>query len=185
MTCEEDRQTLLRIARSAIEAYVTGSTVPLVEADGMLARRAGVFVTLHSRGVLRGCIGHIESDLPLAHGVARCAVAASSSDPRFPAVTREELPGLALEISILSALEPAASLKEIEVGRHGLVVEGNGQTGLLLPQVATEWHWDANTFVAQTCLKAGLVPDAWPEAARLWRFEAEVFSEGAYITREP
>src|SRR5258706_14547971 len=118
-TCEEDRYTLLRIARSVIEAHVAGRDMPSVEADGTLARRAGAFVTLHCRGHLRGCIGHIEPDLTLVHVVAQCATAASSSDPRFPAVTQEELPGLALEISILSAPEPAASLDDIEVGRHG------------------------------------------------------------------
>ena len=182
-TSDEDRCALLRIARWAIEAHLSGSVPPSVEAEASLARRTGAFVTIYSEGRLRGCIGYVEPDFALVQVVARCAVAASSTDPRFPAVTQEELPHLSLEISILGPLEPAGSLDDIEVGRHGLAVEDNDRRGLLLPQVCREFGWDAAGFVAQVCLKAGLARDAWPGTARLWRFEAEVFSEDAYVAR--
>jgi AmmeMemoRadiSam system protein A len=105
-------------------------------------------------------------------------VAACSADPRFPAVTAGELPDLDLELSLLGRLEPVSSADEIEVGRHGLVVEVGQRRGLLLPQVATEWGWDRETFLAHTCEKAGLPKEAWKRDAKLWRFEAEVFHEG-------
>ena len=176
MTSEADRQLLLRIARNAIVAHVDGSTPPSVDAFD-LDRRGGAFVTLHKRGDLRGCIGHIEADDSLARVVARCAVAASSADPRFPAVSSDEVAHLSIELSLLGPLEPIAGPDEIEIGNHGLVVEKGWHRGLLLPQVATEWKWNAHQFLAQTCRKAGLPLDAWKQGAKLWRFEAEVFGE--------
>ena len=134
-------------------------------------------MTLHKGGELRGCIGHIEPTEPLGTVVPRCAVAACSTDPRFPPITLAELPDIDIEISLLGALEPIAGPEDISVGRHGLVVERGWQRGLLLPQVATEWEWDAATFLAQTCQKAGLSRDAWQKGAKSWRFEAEVFAE--------
>lgn len=177
MTSEADRQSLLEIARAAIVAHVTGAPRHRPVAEGALARSAGVFVSLHQRGDLRGCIGHLEADMPLAESVAECACLACSADPRFAAVDRSELSALDIEISILGALEPITSPDEIEVGRHGLVVEQGGHRGLLLPQVATEWRWSQRVFVEQACRKAGLSCDAWQHGASLCRFEAEVFSE--------
>src|SRR5262249_21657913 len=126
---------------------------------------------------LRGCIGHIEADRPLAHVVAQCAVSACSTDPRFPPVSVRELNEIDIELSLLGPLEAITSPDQIEIGRHGLVVERDRHRGLLLPQVATEWKWDAPTFLAQTCRKAGLAPDAWKQGAAIWRFEAEVFGD--------
>lgn len=177
MTGEADRQALLRIARDALSAHVAGTPMAIPELRGESARLAGAFVSLHAHGELRGCIGHVEATEPLGPVVARCAVAAGSSDPRFPSVTAAELPRLHIEISILGPFAPVASLDEIEVGRHGLVVEMGWHRGLLLPQVAAEWHWDRETFVAETCRKAGLSNDAWSKGAKLWKFEAEVFGE--------
>lgn len=179
MTSEADRAALLKIAREAVEAHVGGGPAPQVEPAGELARPAGAFVTLHDHGELRGCIGHIEADQPVAKIVTRCAIAACSSDPRFPAVTPSELPHLDIELSILGPLEPVNSIDEIEIGRHGLVVEMGWHRGLLLPQVATEWHWDRKMFVEQTCHKAGLPRDAWLKGAKIWKFEAEVFGESS------
>jgi len=175
VTSEADRQRLLRIARDALTGHLTGA-VPAATPIQTSAV-AGVFVTLHKEGELRGCIGCVDAHEPLAHVVPRYAVAAGTADPRFPALTIAELSLIVIELSILGPLEPVASVEEIEVGRHGLVVEADGQRGLLLPQVATEWRWDRHTFVAQTCRKAGLPLDAWTKGARVWRFEAEVFSE--------
>jgi AmmeMemoRadiSam system protein A len=177
MTDDADRQTLLRIAREAVAAHVSGGPAPSCPSGGAGARTGAAFVTLHSHGELRGCIGHIEADEPLGVIIARCAVAACSADPRFRAITARELPELELELSLLGRLEPVSSADEIEVGRHGLVIEMGRRRGLLLPQVATERGWDRDTFLAHTCQKAGLPKEAWKQGAKLWRFEAEVFYE--------
>jgi AmmeMemoRadiSam system protein A len=179
MTSEIDRQRLLRIAREAIVAHVSrfGTVVAELPAGDTLARQAGAFVSLHLRGELRGCIGHLEANQLLARVVRDCAVAACSADPRFPPVADTELPGLQIEISLLGPLEPIAAPEHIQIGRHGLVVEQGRRRGLLLPQVATEWGWDPVTFLAQTCHKAGLPRDGWRHGASVWRFEAEVFGE--------
>ncbi len=169
-----ERVRLLRIARDAIVGYV--SRVAVV-AEGDEGPRLGAFVSLHYRGELRGCIGHIEPDEPLARIVARCAVAAASQDPRFAPVRGSELDELSIELSVLGPLETVTAIDEITIGRHGLVVEQGWYRGLLLPQVAVEWQWDREQFVAHTCHKAGLAADAWRRGARLWRFEAEVFGD--------
>jgi AmmeMemoRadiSam system protein A len=184
MTSDADRQLLLRIARGAIVAHVAGGQPPDAAGSDLLDGLGAVFVTIHRRGELRGCIGHIEPDEPLGRAIARCAVAACSSDPRFPAVGATELPHLDLELSLLGPLEPIAGPDDIEIGRHGLVVESGWHRGLLLPQVATEWKWDCETFLAQTCHKAGLPRDAWKHGAKLWRFEAEVFGDEARVGRD-
>lgn len=176
MTSESDRQALLRLARGAIVAHVTRGSAP---DPGVVAWRAGAFVTLHNHGQLRGCIGHISADEPVGRVVARCAVAAATEDPRFPAITEAEIRDLDIEISVLGPLEPIAGLSDVEIGRHGLVVEQGWHRGLLLPQVAIEWKWDAETFLAQTCHKAGLPRDAWKHGATLFRFDAEVFGESS------
>jgi AmmeMemoRadiSam system protein A len=178
MTSEHDRALLLRVAREAIEAHVGTRAAHVASDAGILATPGGAFVTLHRHGELRGCIGHIEPNEPLGDVVPRCAVAAAVSDPRFPPITGDELPQIAIEISLLGALEPIAGPADVVVGRHGLVVQQGWPRGLLLPQVATEWQWDAETFLAHTCHKAGLPRDAWKHGARMWRFEAEVFGEG-------
>jgi AmmeMemoRadiSam system protein A len=179
MTNDADRQLLLRLAREAIVAHVTGADGPIPPPSDALARRGGVFVTIHRGGELRGCIGHVEPDEQLATIIPRCAVSACSRDPRFPPVSPAELPEIDLELSLLGPLERIAGPEDVEIGRDGLVVEMNHQHGLLLPQVATEWGWDPQTFLAHTCHKAGLPTDAWKHGANLWRFEAEVFGEAA------
>jgi AmmeMemoRadiSam system protein A len=180
LTSPADRRLLLQLAREAITAHVSSAVPPAPEETGVLARPAGAFVSIHNRGELRGCIGHIEANEPLGRVVVRCAIAACSTDPRFPGVAATELPELDIEVSLLGPLEPIAGVEDIEIGRHGLVVEQGGNRGLLLPQVAVEWHWDSETFLAQTCHKAGLPRDAWKKGARLWRFEAEVFGEAGH-----
>lgn len=177
-----DRSRLLARARQAIAAALGAGAPPDVSGAGALARRAGAFVTLHLNGELRGCIGHITPDRPLAEVVASCAVSAARADPRFAPLTISELAGAVIEVSVLSGFEPIHSLDQIEIGRHGLLVEQRWSRGLLLPQVAPEWGWDVPTFVQQTCRKAGLPPDAWPDGgATMMRFEAEVFAEAVRL----
>jgi AmmeMemoRadiSam system protein A len=193
-----DRALLLRLARNAIAAHVTGvppqplapSEVEGAEESDILARRGGVFVSLHQRrakasverGDLRGCIGHIAADLRLDQVIPQSAVASCSRDPRFKPIGRSELDDIDIELSLLGPLEPIGGPDDIEIGRHGLLVEQGHRRGLLLPQVAVEWKWDAPAFLAQTCRKAGLPADAWKRADNLWRFEAEVFGEATVPT---
>ena len=132
MTSDVDRELLLRIARAAIAGHVGAVAPATIDAGEMSRRLGGAFVTLHKGNDLRGCIGHIEADEPLPQVVARCAVEACSSDPRFPPVTAAELPEIEVELSLLGPLEPIEGPADIEVGRHGLVVERGWRRGLLL-----------------------------------------------------
>lgn len=178
MTSDIDRGMMLRLARGAVISHVTGAPRPVPPSTPLLDGPGAAFVTLHSAGQLRGCIGHVEATEPLGHVIVRCAVAACSTDPRFPPVTAAELAEISLELSILGPLEPIEGSHEIEIGRHGLIIELGPRRGLLLPQVATEWGWDRDAFVMHTCRKAGLSRDAWKQGARMWRFEAEIFGDG-------
>jgi AmmeMemoRadiSam system protein A len=180
MLSEPARRQLLEIARRAIEQRLRGLTqTPLGELPDELGRMSGAFVTLrrkHDRE-LRGCVGYVEPRYPLAQAVALAAVAAATNDARFDPVTLDELALLALDVSVLGPTFPIAA-SEVVVGRHGLVIEKAGCRGLLLPQVAIEWGWDATTFLEQTCRKAGLPTTAWREpGAALSAFEAELLLE--------
>lgn len=140
-----------------------------------LEQHFGAFVTLKRHGQLRGCIGHIVGDKPLRETIAEMAQAAAFNDPRFTPVSLAELPELDVQISILSPLRECAA-EEVAPGRHGLFIRHGAHSGLLLPQVAREYGWDRETFLAQTCRKAGLSPFAWQDKqARIYCFEAEVF----------
>ena len=174
---DAERDEILRHARSALVAYLTGGVAPPPPAEGAFAEAAGIFVTLRRQDELRGCIGHVESDRPLGMLIGRTAIAAATSDPRFPPLTQAELDVITIEVSVLGPLEAVDSIDQIEVGRHGLVIEQGRSRGLLLPQVATEWRWDREAFLAHTCQKAGLSHDAWKRGATIWRFEAEVIEE--------
>lgn len=178
MITEDQKKGLLRIARASLVAHLSGER-PAPFAVDDFPDASGVFVTLKKRGALRGCLGVLELRVGLADEVARCARDAASVDPRFPPVGRDELVETALEISVLGGLEPIDpfSPADVEIGRHGLVVEQGHRRGLLLPQVAVEWGWTREQFLAQTCRKAGLSPDAWRNGARVFRFDADVFSE--------
>jgi AmmeMemoRadiSam system protein A len=181
LVSEAQREVLLSIARAAVEAQVTSAPQPPVPplADVPLPDASGVFVTVRSEGELRGCLGTLECRRGLAEEVARCAAEAASVDPRFEPVSVEELPTVSLEVSVLGPLEPLPMPQPdaVTVGRHGLVVEQGRHRGLLLPQVAPEWGWTAEQFLRQTCIKAGLPPDAWRTGASVYRFEADVFGE--------
>ncbi|HVG25317.1 MAG TPA: AmmeMemoRadiSam system protein A [Thermoanaerobaculia bacterium] len=177
----EQRQTLLSIARRSIEATLDGHRPELdpSQFDETLRRMAGAFVSLHTKdGDLRGCIGSIQAVGPLYEAVSSSAVNAAFRDPRFFPVRREELANIHIEISVMSPIERVADVAEIEVGRDGLIISRGSRAGLLLPQVATNYGWDRETFLRQTCVKAGLPPESWrlPEC-RIERFSAEVFAE--------
>ncbi|PYQ53115.1 MAG: AMMECR1 domain-containing protein [Acidobacteria bacterium] len=178
---EEQRQRLLRLARTSIESTLEGRA-PEVRSDDYdedLRRPAGAFVTLRTkRGDLRGCIGSIRAMEPLYRAVATSAVSAAFRDPRFFPVRKEEMTQLDLEISVMGPIEPVSDVNEIEVGRDGLIISRGRFAGLLLPQVAAEYGWDRQTFLDQTCMKAGLPPGAWrAQETRVEKFSAEVFGE--------
>jgi AmmeMemoRadiSam system protein A len=174
---ESQRKILLGIARRALEGYIGAEKIPSeVEVRGKLAAPGAAFVTLTKNGRLRGCIGYTEAVAPLFKVVQECAVAAATEDPRFPPVSPMELPSLRIEISVLTPMFPIRP-EEVEVGRHGLMVAQGRMRGLLLPQVPVEWGWDRETFLDQTCVKAGLPPSAWRHGATLRAFTAEVFGE--------
>ena len=174
---EDEKQRLLRLARQALEEGVRRHHLPEPGPEqGTLGEKRGAFVTLHKDGRLRGCIGYIDALKPLHQTVCECALAAALHDPRFDPVSAEELPAIQLEISVLSPLEEIAP-ENVEVGLHGLMVSRGARRGVLLPQVAMEWKWDRQRFLEETCMKAGLEPDAWRHGAKLQAFTAQLLAE--------
>jgi len=177
---KQEQDLLLKIARKSIEAGLAGGEMspPEIESD-TLKKKTGAFVTLKKQGRLRGCIGFIEGRKPLYETVEEMAQAAAFKDPRFRPVREDELKYLDIEISALTPLKQIHDVDEIEVGRHGIYLVKGFHSGLLLPQVATEYNWDAATFLKETCSKAGLPEDAWKDTdTRIFIFSATVFSEG-------
>jgi AmmeMemoRadiSam system protein B/AmmeMemoRadiSam system protein A len=171
---EEEKKELLILARNAITGYVTNGKAPEIEMKNPKLKAEGaVFVTIKTNSSLRGCIGHIQPVMPLYQSVIRNAVAACSSDPRFPPMKKDELKDMGVEVSILSPLKPLKDVKDIQVGKHGLFIVKGMQSGLLLPQVASELGWNRDTFLEQVCAKAGLPKDAWKDA-KLYTFTAVI-----------
>jgi AmmeMemoRadiSam system protein A len=172
----EERRWLLRLAHLSIRSAVTGNKIPIPDATAHLEEPRGAFVTLHENRALRGCIGMIAAIAALDATVFRMAQAAALEDSRFQPVRADELDSLQLEISVLSPMFEIAP-ENVVVGRHGLMISYGQQRGLLLPQVPVEWGWDRETFLAQTCRKAGLPMDQWQRGAKIEAFTAEVFAE--------
>jgi AmmeMemoRadiSam system protein A len=177
---EETRRQLLALARGSLEAHFRGEPPPRLSSDRAetFGDPRAIFVTLRMADRLRGCIGTLAPEGDLSRTVPRFALRAALEDPRFPALTAQELSECTIEISVLTPPRPLEDPEDIVIGRDGLILEFGGRRGLLLPQVATEWEFDRTTFLAELSRKAGLPPDAWrQEGAKLWSFQAEVFSE--------
>ncbi len=186
---EQDGEFLVKLARRAIVEYLTSGKVisPPSETGEHLFEKGGVFVTLNkTEGErLRGCIGYPMPTDPLVEATIKASIAAATEDPRFEPVTLHELQsGIVVEVSVLTepqTLRPALKKDlpgKIEVGRDGLIVSRGAYSGLLLPQVAPEWKWDAEEFLTNCCLKAGLSPDAWlVNGTEVKTFEAVIFAE--------
>ena len=174
---EEEKKTLYQIARTVIWKKASGGNIPEFTVESKrLKEPRGVFVTIHKQGALRGCIGYIRGTKPLYNAVEEMAAAAAFNDPRFPPVTEKELNDLDIEISVLTPLKEIDDVDEIEVGKHGIFVERGLHSGLLLPQVATEYGWDRETFLEQTCLKAGLPRNAGKDReTKIYVFSADIF----------
>jgi AmmeMemoRadiSam system protein A len=176
---EGSRNYLLSLVRRSIGTGLDDEDIPGDPPDDPLVHRpCGAFVTLKKGGALRGCIGRMESSRPLWETVAMMARAAAFEDPRFPPVTREELEGLSVEISVLTPFQPLEDPLDVRVGTHGLLVEKGIFRGVLLPQVATEQGWTAEEFLRNVCLKASLPEDAWKDPdVKLSVFSAVVFGD--------
>ena len=184
MLTDTEKAFLKDLARLTVDAAVRGRPSPDPRSmaavagtplSGALGEPRGAFVTLHRDDDLRGCIGFIESDKPLALTVFEAARGAAVGDPRFAPVRPDELVFLDLEISALTPLEEVSGPEAIEVGRHGILLECHGSQAVFLPQVAPEQGWDLETTLDQLARKAGLEPGAWRAGARFQVFEAEVF----------
>jgi AmmeMemoRadiSam system protein B/AmmeMemoRadiSam system protein A len=175
-----ERATLLKLAKTSVETAVREHHLYDYKgaSTGTLAQERGAFVTLKEKGALRGCIGYVAPVKPLALTVRDVAALAALRDTRFSPVTPSELGQIEYEISVLSPLRHVLDVKQIEVGRHGLVMRRGENEGLLLPQVPVEEHWDRTTFLSQTCLKAGLPANAWQDPQTdIFMFTAVVFSD--------
>jgi AmmeMemoRadiSam system protein A len=174
----EHKVLLLRIARETIYHFISRSKAPeSPDDDPRLLADQGVFVSLHIDGRLRGCMGTLAGDGSLLKTVVNMALCAATEDPRFAPLRMDELPATDIELSVLGPLSPT-NVSEIEVGVHGLFVTKGRVRGTLLPQVATQYNWNSEEFIGQTCVKAGLERDAWKgEDCRIEAFTAEVFSE--------
>jgi hypothetical protein len=174
---EEEKIALRRIALTAIEAKLKGVGSPKAEKlSANLQEKRGAFVSLHKGGRLRGCIGQIVPAKPLHRTIADMAAAAAFDDPRFDPLALKEMKDLELEISVLTPMERLKNPDEIEIGKHGLYIKKGFYSGLLLPQVAVEYGWDRNTFLEETCRKAGLSRGAWKEkGTEIYIFSADIF----------
>jgi len=176
---EEEKQTLLQIARDSIKEEFEQSVVNLNrDFSEALQQKCGVFVTLTIDGELRGCIGYIIGEKPLYELVYEVAKKSAFEDPRFYPLTKEEVDHIEIEISVLSPPKRIKSIDEIKIGEHGLIIRKGPFHGLLLPQVATKYNWSVKEFLEHTCLKAGLSKTEWKDPQTIIEvFSAEVFSE--------
>lgn len=175
----QEQEILLAIARQAIVDQVrTGDYEVEPREEKSLNARRGCFVSIKQNRKLRGCIGNFQSEQPLFSEVAEMAVSSATRDPRFYPMSEADLDNFRLEISVLSPLEKIDDIADIEVGKHGIYLEKSFHRGVLLPQVATEHGWNRETFLMQTCIKAGLPTNAWQtEDAEIYIFTAQIFAE--------
>jgi uncharacterized protein len=180
---DEEGSLALRLARGTLEHTISKKTVQYVKLTPVFDQKRGVFVTLTKAGQLRGCIGFPYPVMPLGDAIRQAAVAAALEDPRFPPVKTDELKKVDCEVTVLTAPvtmdgDPDDRPKKVVVGKHGLIIQGRGSSGLLLPQVATDYNWDAKTFLDHTCVKAGLSENDWHDPrVELLTFEGQIFSE--------
>lgn len=179
----EEGMLALSYARNVLHEHVAGTRFEEPALSSVFSDMRGVFVTLTINGELRGCIGFPYPVLPLKEAIHDAACSASTADPRFSPVTPKELPGIKVEVTVLTEPElltvtPSDRASHVLVGKHGLIVKGYGRSGLLLPQVPVEWKWNSREFLDHTCNKAGLPAKSWLESAvQVFTFEGQIFSE--------
>ena len=179
---DDEKRELLRIARTTLREYFYSGRIPPGKPHrDSLTAHAGAFVSLHNEGKLRGCIGIPQEEKALYRTVQEMAIAAATRDPRFEPVTEGEMDDISIEISVLGDYSDMGEVAELEIGRHGLIIEKGRKRGLLLPQVATDHKWSAREFLAQVCVKAGLPKDAWSHHdAKVGLFTAQVFNDESH-----
>lgn len=171
-----EKEQLKNLARQTIEEVLFGRNKSEFEPTEKLKEKHGAFVTIKKNNQLRGCIGYIRGILPLYETVREMAIQAAFGDPRFSPLQKDELNNIDIEISVLTPMKKISDISEIEVGVHGIYIEKGPYSGLLLPQVATEHHWDRITFLENTCYKAGLQKDAWKlKDTVIHVFSADIF----------
>ena len=176
----KEKKILLITARESIKEHLTGKPGNYPEPTENLTTKCGAFVTLHEESNLRGCIGYVIPIKPLYETVKDVAVSSAFQDPRFPPLRRDEFDRIEIEISALSPLRRISDISEIKIGTHGIMMKRGFSSGLLLPQVATEQNWDLETFLTNTCYKAGLNGDCWKKRdTEIEIFSAIVFDEKA------
>ncbi|MDR1986142.1 MAG: AmmeMemoRadiSam system protein A [Treponema sp.] len=182
---QKEQNFLLAAARETIAAQLEGRAPRYNQeipgetlGDSVLTQARGAFVTLHIGKQLRGCIGRMSASAPLEETVRTMAIEAAFGDPRFPPLTKDELPRCRLELSVLSPLEPCSDPRSVQVGVHGLYLIRQGRSGVLLPQVPLEQGWDLDAYLDYICVKAGLPPHSYEApGAKLYTFTAVVFGE--------
>ncbi len=177
---KEEKKILLQAARQSIQSIFSGAPLPITDykKHPIFKLKAGAFVTLTKHGTLRGCIGYIVSNETLFKTVCDAAIQASQSDPRFSPVSEHELKDIEIEISILSPPFPMKNYDEIELGKHGLILEEKGRRGLLLPQVPIEHHLTKEQYLDAICQKTGFPAGYWRDKKlNMTLFTADVFSE--------
>ncbi|HON78689.1 MAG TPA: AmmeMemoRadiSam system protein A [Spirochaetota bacterium] len=180
---KDQQEKLLALARTTIHEVLKGNSVPVPDmekefSDDIFSEKRGGFVTLHIKGKLRGCIGYIVGMKNVPETIIDMAQAAAFRDPRFPALSMGEFADIDIEISVLTPIEPLNDISDITIGRDGLIISSGHRSGLLLPQVATEYDWTVEQFLEHTCFKAGLHGTAWKEpGTKIEKFSAQVFSE--------
>jgi len=178
----EEGERAVKLAREAIVTFLGDHVRITPQLGGAFKEKRGVFVTLKKDG-LRGCIGHPYPDMPLSDAIVDSAITAATGDPRFRPVQMNELDDIIIEVTILTPPKliegkPSERPKKIQIGKHGLLAKFGPVSGLLLPQVATEYNLNAEEFLSQTCIKAGLAPDMWlDERAEVYTFEGQIFAE--------
>lgn len=182
---DDEKRELLRIARATLrEFFYTGRIPPGKPHRDSLTAEAGVFVTLHKAGALRGCIGTHQETTALFRIIQEMTVAAASRDSRFEPVQEVEVDEIEIEISVIGMALTVSAPTDIDLGTHGLSIEHAGKRGLLLPQVAAEHGWSQSEFLEHVCAKAELPGDAWSQpGAQVFAFTAQVFSDQTHPPR--
>ena len=182
---ENDGKILVKMARTVVTKYLTNNT-KILDHDfkEKFSFNAGVFVTINDKSGLRGCIGFPFAMKKLSDALTDAAISASTEDPRFPSITQNELNNLVFEVTVLSDAEeistssPEEIIQEVKIGRDGLMIEKDSQSGLLLPQVPVEYNWDVVDFLNHTCHKAGLPNGSWKDKdTKISKFQGIIFRE--------
>lgn len=186
MLTKSEGEAAVRLARTAIKECLTnGKKITPENLPDIFKEKRGVFVTLNKKIAskeLRGCIGRPYPVLPLGEAIILSAINAAREDPRFSPVGLKELDEIVIEVTILTVpksinAKPRDIPDKIVIGRDGVIISNGRSSGLLLPQVAVEYGFGSTEFLSQTCIKAGLMPDAWLEGAQVYSFEGQIFEE--------